>query len=279
VIGFDGRVALVTGAGRGLGEAYARALAERGAVVVVHDAGVGRRGEGADPSVADSVAASIRDAGGEATAAYENLADAAACIGLVERVAREHGRLDVLVNNAGLVVYEELPEADRSWETLRRVNIDAPFHLTRVAFRIMKEQRYGRIVFTTSGIAMTAEDTRPGLAAYAAGKMAQFGLMVVTAAEGAPHGILANAISPAAATRIYTQEVRPGELKPEHVAPAVVFLASEECQVSGTVISAASGAFAARWCARSRGIDVGLEPVAPETIAERWEEIEGAVPA
>ena len=137
----------------------------------------------------------------------------------------------------------------------------------------MKRQAYGRIVFTTSGIAMSAEDTRPGLAAYAAGKMAQFGLMVVFAAEGRPRGILANAISPVAATRIYTQPYEPGELEPEQVAPGVVFLASEACTVSGVVLSASGGNFGVRGWGRSETVDLGTQPTA-EMIAARWAEID-----
>jgi len=274
LIRFDGRVAVVTGAGRGLGAAYARELATRGAAVVVHDAGVTREGDGGDPAVADAVVEEIRAAGGTAIASYENLESEEACVRVVEAAVAELGRLDILVNNAGLVVYEEIDEAHRSWERLRRVNVDAPFHLSRAAFNAMRSRQYGRLVFTTSGIAMSTEDTRPGLAAYAAGKMAQFGLMVVFAAEGEPQGIRANAISPVAATRIYTQRAEPGELKPEQVAPAVVFLASEACELNGVVIGAAGGSFGTRHWARADGVELGREPVTPETIAERWPEIE-----
>jgi NAD(P)-dependent dehydrogenase (short-subunit alcohol dehydrogenase family) len=143
----------------------------------------------------------------------------------------------------------------------------------------MQEQGYGRFVFTTSGRAMAVERTKPGLAAYAVAKMAQFGLMIVTAAEGEPHGILANAISPAAATRVFVREVAPGELEPEQVVPGVLFLASEQCTFSGKVLEAAGGEFdVARW-ASSDGVDFGRTPVEPEAIAERWAEIEGLVSA
>jgi NAD(P)-dependent dehydrogenase (short-subunit alcohol dehydrogenase family) len=274
VIRFDGRVALVTGGGRGLGRAYAKALAERGAAVVVHDAGVGRAGEGGDRSVADAVVEEIRASGGTAIASYENLAFENGCIAVVEAAVAELGRLDIVVNNAGLVIYEEIGEAERSWEVMRSVQIDAPFHVSRTAFPIMQRQRYGRIVFTTSGIAMSVADTRPGLSAYCAGKMAQFGLMVVFAAEGRDHGILANAIAPVAATRVYTRPAEPGELEPEQVAPGVLYLASEECDVTGIVLSAAGGRFRLATWARSDGEDFGRDPVGPEELAMRWADLD-----
>jgi NAD(P)-dependent dehydrogenase (short-subunit alcohol dehydrogenase family) len=277
VIRFDDRVALVTGAGRGLGAAYARALAGRGAAVVVHDAGVERDGSGGDPAVADAVTAEIVAAGGTAVASYENLEDEGSGARIVEQAVERFGRLDVVVQNAGLVIWEELEVADRSWDRMRRVSIDAPYEITRAAFPAMKEQGYGRFVFTTSSRAMAVERTRPGLAAYAVGKMAQFGLMIVAAAEGEEHGIRANAISPAAATRVLVREAAPGELEPEQVVPGVLFLASEQCTFSGKVLEAAGGEFdVARWTS-SDELDLGREPVEPEVIADRWAEIEGVV--
>ena len=271
-IRFDNRVVLVTGAGRGLGAAYARALAERGASVAVHDAGVEPDGSGGDPSVAQAVAEEI---GG--VACFENLEEPDAGTKVVGQVLERFGRLDVVIQNAGLVIWEELEVADRSWDRMRRVSIDAPFQMTRAVFPAMKEQGYGRFVFTTSGRAMAVDRTRPGLAAYAVGKMAHFALMLVTAAEGEAHGIHANAISPAAATRVLVRETAPGELEPEQVVPGVLFLASEECTFSGKVLEAAGGEFdVARWVS-SDEVDFGRTPVEPEMIAERWAEIEGVV--
>jgi NAD(P)-dependent dehydrogenase (short-subunit alcohol dehydrogenase family) len=272
---FDGRVALVTGSGRGLGAAYAKAFAARGASVIVHDAGVALDGTGADPTLAEGVVREIERAGGTAIASFENLESEQACLRVVEQAVEGFGRLDVVVQNAGLVAREELEQANESWERLRRVNVDAPFHVTRAAFPIMKRQRYGRFVFTTSGRAMAMDRTRPGLAAYAVGKMAHFALMIVTAAEGEAHGIRANAIAPAAATRMLSRQVQPGELEPEQVVPGVVFLASEQCSLSGKVLEAGGGEFSVASWQSSADVDLGRDPVEPEVIAEHWTAIEG----
>lgn len=272
MIRFDDQVVLVTGAGRGLGAAYARAFAERGASVVVHDAGVEKDGSGGDPTVAQAVADEI---GG--VASFENLEEPGAGTRVVQQVLARFGRIDVVIQNAGLVIWEEIEAADQSWDRMRKVSIDAPLQITRAAFPAMKEQGYGRFVYTTSGRAMSHERTRPGLAAYAVAKMAAVGLTFVTAAEGEPHGILANAIAPAAATRVLTRKVEPGELEPEQVMPGVVFLASEQCTVTGRVLEAAGGEFSVASWTSSSDVDFGPEPVEPETIAERWNEIEGLV--
>jgi NAD(P)-dependent dehydrogenase (short-subunit alcohol dehydrogenase family) len=274
VIRFDDQVVLVTGAGRGLGAAYARAFAERGAKVVVHDAGVEKDGSGGDPSVAQAVADEI---GGVASIA--NLEEPGAGTRLVEETLAKFSRLDAVIQNAGLVIWEELEVADQSWDRMRKISIDAPFEITRAAFPVMKRRGYGRFVFTTSGRAMSKDRTRPGLAAYAVAKMAAAGLMFVTANEGEQHGILANAIAPAAATRVLTWKVEPGELEPEQVVPGVLFLASDQCGVTGKVLEAAGGEFSVASWASSPEVDFGREPVEPEAIAERWSEIEGLVQA
>ena len=270
-IRFDDQVVLVTGAGRGLGAAYARALAERGASVVVHDAGLELDGSGGDHGVADAVVAKIRADGGAATAAYQDLRSEAECFELVAQSLEQYGRLDAIVHNAGLLVFESLEEPEPSWHAVVRTSLDAPFHITRAAWPALVRQGYGRLVFTTSGRAMRLKDSVSGLAAYSAGKMGAFGLMLAAAAEGEPHGIRANAISPVAATRMLQRRVEPDELAPEQVAPAVLYLASDRCDVSGVVVRAAGGTFGtAAW---HEGAEI--EGTSAEEIADRWHELEG----
>ena len=270
-IRFDNQVIVVTGAGRGLGAAYARLLAARGGAVVVHDAGVAQDGSGFDPSVADAVVAEITAAGGIAAACYENLEDEAACARVVAFAIDRFGRLDALVHNAGLVIFAGLEETGAVWHRMVAVGIDAPFHLARAAVPHMRGQGYGRIVLTTSGRAMRVEDCVPGLVAYSAAKMAQVGLMVGLAAELAGTGIRVNAISPVAATRVLRRSAP--ELKPELVAPGVAFLASSACQISGAVLCAAGGRFSVASWGRNEGVALGPTPASVEDIAGRWRQI------
>jgi NAD(P)-dependent dehydrogenase (short-subunit alcohol dehydrogenase family) len=273
-IRFDGQVVLVTGAGRGLGAAYARLLAARGGAIVIHDAGVARDGSGFDPSVADAVVSEIAAAGGTAAACYENLEDPAACGRIVESAVAHFGRLDALVHNAGLVVFASLEDtAPATWDRMIAISVDAPFHLVRAAVPHMRRQGYGRIVLTTSDRAMRVEDCVPGLIAYSAAKMAQTGLMVGLAAELHDTDIRVNAISPVAATRVLRRSAP--ELKPELVAPGVAFLASSACRVSGAVLHAAGGRFSAAWWDHSDGFDLGPTPASPEDIVVRWQQIAG----
>jgi NAD(P)-dependent dehydrogenase (short-subunit alcohol dehydrogenase family) len=268
-IRFDGQVAVVTGAGRGLGAAYARLIAARGGKVIVHDAGVAQDGTGFDPSVADAVVAEIDAAGGIAAACYENLEDSGAGERIIECAISRYGRIDALVNNAGLVVFASLAETDRTiWDRMVAIGISAPFDLARAAIPYMRNQGYGRIVFTTSGRAMRVEDCVPGLAAYSAAKMAQVGLMVGLAAELRGVNIHVNAVSPVAATRVLRRNAP--ELAPDLVAPGVAFLASSACTASGAVLHAAGGRFRGAWWDRGDTIDLGPAPVSPEDVAAHW---------
>ena len=271
---FDGQVVVVTGAGRGLGAAYARLLGARGAAVVVHDAGVSQSGGGFDPSVADGVVRQIVGAGGTAAACYENLEGADACRRLIAFAIERFGRIDALIQNAGLVIFAAVEETEpTTWNRMVNLGIHAPFHLVQAALPHMRRQGYGRIVLTTSGRAMRVEDAAPGLVAYSMGKMAQIGLMVTLATEVGQLDIRINAVSPVAATRVLRRSAP--ELTPELVAPGVAFLASSSCRFSGVVLNAAGGRFSTAHWSSSAGTDFGREPVEPEVIGQRWREISG----
>ena len=270
-IRFDERVAVVTGGGRGLGAAYARLLAERGAAVVVHDAGVRQDGTGGDASVADGVVGEIVAAGGKAVPCYENLGSRDACRRVVDTAVESFGRLDVLVHNAGLVVFAPIDEVDQAlFDRMMDVGVAAPLWLAQAAFPHMEARGYGRIVLTTSGRAMFLESARPGLTTYALGKMAQVGLMNGLAAEGVDLGIRVNAVSPVAATRVLRRAVEPGTFRADQVAPAVAFLASDRCDVSGGIIEAGNGSFAAVGYLEGKETNLGGGEIAPEDVAAWW---------
>jgi NAD(P)-dependent dehydrogenase (short-subunit alcohol dehydrogenase family) len=276
MIRFDGQVALITGSGRGLGEAYARLLAERGARVVVHDAGVTLQGQGFDASVAESVVKKITAAGGSAVACSENLETRAGCRRVVECALEHFGRLDILVSNAGWV--DRTPLEQITPDLLARIldiQIAAPLWLAQAALPVMKQQRYGRIVLTSSGIGLWTEGDRPELSGYAIGKAAQLGLMNALTANAAGEDIRVNIISPVAATRVYTGQVTPGELSPEQVAPGVAFLASSACEVSSIILRASNGHFSTMRWQIGPEVDFGAEVATPEDFAAQWKKLVG----
>jgi NAD(P)-dependent dehydrogenase (short-subunit alcohol dehydrogenase family) len=279
VIRLDNHVAIITGSGRGLGAAYARLLAERGARVVVHDAGVNKDGTGFDPNVAADAASRIREAGGVAFPSNVILDSRDNCHSLVETTLEKFGRLDILIHNAGWVAYQSVQELTPDFlQRAISINLEAPTWLAQAAFPIMKQQNYGRIVLTTSDRAIYQQYALSGLASYAMGKMAQIGLMNVLAVEGKEHGILVNAISPVAKTRMWNIQDQPEDLQPDQVAPGVLYLASSECRESGFILRASNGQFtAARWIERDN-VDYPLnlaavESSSAEDLATRWQEV------
>ena len=259
------QVVLVTGAGRGLGEAYARLLAARGAHVAVHDAGVDRDGSGADPAVVGTVRDAIVDAGGSASAHVQNLATRSGCEDLIDDVLTEYGRVDALIHNAGIVRYHGIGDAPvEEYDRTMAINADAAWWLCRAVWPLMRAQAYGRIVLTTSDYGLRTIDGAD-VAAYSVSKGAQFGLMNALAGEGRVHGILVNAICPVAATRIFRRAVQPQELTPASVAPGVAMLASRDCPITGHVLKAAGGAWSLHQITAMRQADLGAD-ASPEDV-------------
>jgi NAD(P)-dependent dehydrogenase (short-subunit alcohol dehydrogenase family) len=252
-IRLEGRVALVTGAGRGLGRAHALELAARGAKVVVNDLGCGLFGEGADPSVALAVVHEIEQGGGEAAAntlAIERPENAQA---MVEQTIERFGRLDIVVNNAGFL--RRRPFADHTPEMVDdiiAVHLKGSYWVSQAAFAMMERQGYGRFVFTTSPGGTRGN---PWVTAYGAAKAGIIGLAQCVALAGEPLGIKANVISPFAATRMgQAMETRSpqeeigehadilaGVLDPRHASAAVVYLASEECELNHSILTVGGG--------------------------------------
>jgi NAD(P)-dependent dehydrogenase (short-subunit alcohol dehydrogenase family) len=261
---FDGQVAIVTGAGGnpGLGRAHAMLLASRGARVVVNDLGVGPDGTGRQKSDAEAVVQEIRDAGGEAVASLDSVADEQSAQRIVQTALDTWGRLDILVNNAGIGCVAGFDEIT-SKDIHRLIDVHMMGHLwvSRAAWGPMVRAGYGRIVNTTSG-AMFGLD---GLTIYAAAKFGIYGLTRGLANEGAAHGIKVNALSPGAATRSGTrffkmtdpamQEAYDARFKPELVSSAIAFLAHECCSVTGMLLDAGGGHVSARLIAATPGIE------------------------
>ena len=241
MVDFADRVAIVTGAGGGLGREHALLLASRGAAVVVNDLGGDVHGLGASASAADSVVDEIRSAGGVAVADYGSVSDPESAEAIVQGAIDEFGRIDIVVNNAGIL--RDKSFANLEWPDLAAVldvHLKGAFYVTRPAFVRMKEQGYGRIVLTSSSSGLMGNF---GQANYGAAKMGLVGLMNVLKLEGAKSGIRVNAVAPIARTRM-TEEIfgeAVAHFDPSYVAPAVAYLASESCQVNGEIWSVGGG--------------------------------------
>jgi NAD(P)-dependent dehydrogenase (short-subunit alcohol dehydrogenase family) len=287
VIEFKGQVAVVTGAGRGLGRLYALELARRGASVVVNDLGGSMQGEGADSSVADQVVGEIKRAGGVAVASHHSVDSPEGGEAIVRTATDAFGRLDVVVNNAGIfnsIAFDELTPAQ--WRRMLGVHLDGGFYLSQPAFRVMKAQGYGRFVFTSSSAGMFGQ---PLEAHYAAAKTGLVGLNNVIALEGEPYGILANSVLPFGFSRMVAETVPDPEylktsqflnsIKPELVVPLVVFLASRACTVTHHNYSACSGRFARVFVGLGEGwlAQPGSQPTADD-IAAHVEQLSATTP-
>jgi NAD(P)-dependent dehydrogenase (short-subunit alcohol dehydrogenase family) len=270
---FEGRVAVVTGAGRGIGRAYALLLAGRGARVVVNDLGGSMQGKGEDAAVASTVAAEIGAAGGSAIADENDVASAAGARALVNSAVENFGRLDVLINNAGIIRWAGFPEVDQdNLERHLAVHVLGSFNTTRAAWPHMVDQEYGRIVMTTSSGIFGL----PKNLSYATAKAGVIGLTRSLATTSEALGIKVNLIAPAAFTRMAgaaaeTEGDAPSPMAPGLVAPLVAYLAHEACPVNGEMYAAGAGRFARIFIATTPG-SVMAEPTM-ESIAENWEHI------
>lgn len=251
---FDDRVAVVTGAGRGLGCAYARLLAERGAKVVVNDHGGSLAGDGADAGPAEQVVDAIRSAGGDAVASTASVATADGAAAIIRTALDTYGRLDILIHNAGNVRSGALKEmSSDDFDAVLDVHLSGAFHVVRQAFPVMCQVRYGRIVLTSSigGLYGNHEVVN-----YAAAKAGVIGLSNVAALEGADDGVTCNVIVPAAVTRmaegIDTSAYPP--MGSDLVAPVVGWLAHESCSVTGEIFIALAGRVARAVIAETPGV-------------------------
>ena len=281
MIDFSGQVAIVTGAGRGLGRLYAMEIARRGGSVVVNDLGGTMHGEGSDAGVADLVVDEIERAGGVAVASYESVASPEGGEAIVRTAVDRFGRLDAVVSNAGIFTstpFDELTADD--WRRMLRVHLDGGFYLAQPAYRAMKAQGYGRFVFIASSAGMFGQHLE---AHYAAAKAGLVGLTNVIALEGEPHGILANAVLPFGMSRMVTETLGDPKaleesgffkaIRPELVAPLVVFLASRACDVSHQNFSACGGRFARVFVGLGEGwlAEPDSSPTADDVAAHRAE--------
>lgn len=267
-----GHVVIVTGAGNGLGRAHALALASAEAKVVVNDVAGGS--EHTDRSAADDVVEAIRAAGGTAVANHVAVGDAEAGSAIVATALDEWGRLDAIVNNAGILRDRTVAKMSvDELEAVLRVHLLGSFYVAQAAFRHMKDQGYGRLVHTTSGGGAFGAF---GQANYAAAKSGILGMSRALALEGARYGITSNCVAPLARTRLTGDVFGPNErLTPESVSPLVVFLASPQSQVTGEVFSAGGGRFARIFTAFTPGWTgpVADGPVTPDDVAAHLDEI------
>ncbi|WP_397394988.1 SDR family NAD(P)-dependent oxidoreductase [Phenylobacterium sp.] len=272
-IRFDGKVAIVTGAGGGLGRQHALELARRGAKVVVNDLGGSVDGSGGSSAAAEAVVAEIKAFGGEAIANGGSVTDDAGVAHMVQQTLDAWGRIDILVANAGILrdkTFSKMEIAD--FEAVMNVHVMGTVKPAKAVWEIMKAQNYGRIVVTTSSTGLYGNF---GQSNYGAAKLALIGFMNTLKIEGQKNNIHVNAISPVAATRM-TENLMPAEvlakLKPEYVTPAVVYLVSEEAP-TGVIMTAGAGAFAQARIYETEGVYLGEGGLSVEEVRDNFARI------
>lgn len=274
-IRFDDRVAIVTGAGNGLGRSHALMLAARGATVIVNDLGASVAGRGSSSTDADEVVKTIVEKGGKAKASYCSVTDPGGVEEMVQNTLREFGRVDVLINNAGFLRDKSFVKMTLDdFRAVLDVHLMGAVICTKAVWPAMIEQKYGRIVMTSSAAGIYGNF---GQSNYGAAKMGMVGLTNVLKLEGERHGVLVNAVAPVAATRMNESILSPDALKklrPEYVTAAAVFLASEVCTLNGNILGAGAGHFSMVRTVESVGTywDAELEAT-PDLVLEQVSEI------
>ena len=272
-IRFDEKVVIVTGAGGGLGKEHAIEFAKRGAKVVVNDLGGSVDGSGASDS-ANAVVEHIRSNGGEAIANGASVTDLDAVKEMVDETVKKWGRIDVLVNNAGILRDKSFHKMSLDdFNLVMSVHFEGTLNCTHTIFPIMREQNYGRIIFTSSSSGVFGNF---GQSNYGSAKMAMVGLMNTLKIEGQKYNIHSNSITPVAYTRM-TDGLLPDDvgesLQPEFVTPAVIYLSSEGAP-NGAIISAGAGVFSRIFIHETNGVSLGMgDEMTPENIAASWEDI------
>ncbi|MCB9702502.1 MAG: SDR family NAD(P)-dependent oxidoreductase [Myxococcales bacterium] len=266
---YDGKVAIITGAGNGLGRSHALLLASRGAKVVVNDLGGDAHGGGKGSAAADAVVSMIREAGGEAVANYNSVTDGDK---IVQTAIDAFGRVDIIVNNAGILrdtSFQKMSDSD--WDLIYQVHVLGAYKVTHAAWPYMRDQGYGRIIMTASAAGIYGNF---GQANYSMAKLGVVGFANTLAIEGKKRGVYCNTIAPIAGSRM-TETVLPKELidalRPEYVSPLVAWLTHESCEENGSLFEVGGGYFGKLRWERTEGATIRLgRDISPEDIADRW---------
>jgi NAD(P)-dependent dehydrogenase (short-subunit alcohol dehydrogenase family) len=274
-IRFDDRVAVITGAGGGLGRAHALLLASRGAKVVVNDLGGTTDGTGADQTPAQKVVDEIKAAGGEAVPDYNSVSEWESAQAIIQTALDAYGKIDILINNAGILRDKSFLKMDiEDYRIIMAVHMDGTFFCTKAAFPHMRENNYGRVLFTISAAGVYGNF---GQTNYGAAKMGMVGFMNCLKLEGAKYNIKVNCLAPVAGTRL-TATVMPPEmverLRPEWVSPMAAWLCSEQCEESGRIFTAGAGYFSRAFISEAPGVFLdNKEDITIEKVAENMERI------